>query len=217
MIEYSGLKISWLGHNCFRIEGDVAVYTDPFKIKGGKPADLILISHSHSDHLSPDDVRKVVSGDSIAVAPRDCEAGLEKLGLKDVKTVAEGESLEVLGVSVKAVPAYNVNKFRSPGVPFHPRQSEGVGYVFKMGGVTIYHTGDTDFIPEMEGLNIDVMLIPVSGTFVMTAEEAAQATERIEPRLAIPMHYGTIVGSRSDAEKFSGLAECKVEILDREG
>ncbi len=205
-----------MGHDCFKLEGDVTVYTDPFKIRGGKPADLVLITHSHFDHLSPDDIQKVTSGDSIAVAPRDCEADLRNLDLKEVKTVAEGERLEVLGVSLKAVPAYNVNKFREPGVPFHPRQSEGVGYVFNMSGVTIYHAGDTDFIPEMNELDIDVMLIPVSGTVVMTPEEAAQAAGRIKPDLAIPMHFGTIIGSRSDAEKFKDLAECKVKILDKE-
>lgn len=194
----------------------MTVYTDPFRIRGGKPADLILVTHSHFDHFSPEDIRKVASSSSVAVAPRDCEDGLKRLGLREVKTVAAGGRVEVSDVEVKAVPAYNVNKFRSPGVPFHPKQGGALGYVFKMGGVTLYHTGDTDFIPEMEGLSVDVMFVPVSGTYVMTADEAAEATRRVKPKLAIPMHYGSIVGGRGDAEKFSRLATCEVEILSRE-
>jgi len=193
----------------------VIIYSDPFKINDGVKADLILISHSHYDHLSPQDIRKISSSSTIVVAPQDCRESLENINLKDVKTVKSGDNLDILGVKVKIVPAYNVNKFRSPGVPFHPRQMGGVGFIFKIGKVTFYHTGDTDFIPEMKGLDVDVIFIPVSGTYVMTAEEAARAVGIIKPKLAIPMHFGTIVGSRNDAEKFSRLAGCKVEVLDK--
>lgn len=216
MIEYAGLRIAWLGHDCFRIEGEKTIYTDPFKIGGEKTGDLILITHSHFDHLSPEDIQKIAAGDTVAVAPDDCRAQLSRLGLKEVKTVRPGDLLTVEGVEVRTIPAYNVDKFRSPGVPYHPKQGEGVGYVFTIGGVTLYHTGDTDLIPEMEGLKIDVMFTPVSGTYVMTADEAAQAVKKISPKLAIPMHYGTIVGSRNDAERFSQNADCRVEILEKE-
>jgi len=215
LIKYNAVKIFWLGHDCFRIEGSRVIYTDPYKLMDGKPADLILISHAHSDHFSPDDIRKIVAKDTIIAAPENCKEKLQQLGLKNIRTVKQGDQLEVSNIEVRAVPMYNVNKFRSLGVPFHPKEF-GVGYVFKMDETTFYHAGDTDLIPEMEELKVDVMFTPVSGTYVMTAAEASQATRKIKPKLAIPMHYGSIVGDRSDAEEFSRDAGCQVEIPDKE-
>jgi L-ascorbate metabolism protein UlaG (beta-lactamase superfamily) len=110
---------------------------------------------------------------------------------------------------VEAVPAYNVNKFRSPGVVFHPRQAEHNGYIVTVGGERLYHAGDTDHIPEMSGIKCDVALLPVSGTYVMVAEEAAEAAKAIKPRIAVPMHYGDkdVVGTLADAERFKQLCE----------
>jgi len=216
LIEYSGLKIFWLGHDCFRVEGSKVVYTDPFRIKGGRPADILLITHSHFDHLSPEDIRKISSRETVAVAPESCLRELRKIQLRDVKNIAPGESVEVSGVKVEAVPAYNVDKFRSPGVVFHPKEELYVGYIFTLDGVRFYHAGDTDPVSEMEGLNVDVAFIPVSGTYVMTAEEAAKAVGKIKPKLAIPMHYGTIVGDVRDAERFRRLATCRVQIAEKE-
>ncbi|MCL4435270.1 MAG: MBL fold metallo-hydrolase [Thaumarchaeota archaeon] len=215
MIKYDSIEVFWLGHDCFRIEGSRVIYTDPYKLMKRKPADLILVTHPHADHLSPDDIRKLVTKDTVVVAPESCIENLQPLDLKDVRIVKQGDQLEVKDIEIRAVPMYNVNKFRSPGIPFHPKRF-GVGYVFKMNGTTFYHTGDTDLIPEMEGLKVDVMFTPVSGTYVMTAQEASQATMKIKPKLAIPMHYGSIVGSRIDAEEFSRYAGCRVEILDKE-
>jgi len=216
LIDYLGLKIFWLGHDCFRVEGSRIIYIDPFKIRGGKTADILLITHSHFDHLSPEDIRKVASGNTIAVAPESCRGELRMLQLKDVKTISPGGSVEVHGIKVEAIPAYNINKFRSPGVVFHPKRELGVGYIFTLDGVRLYHAGDTDLISEMEGLNVDVAFIPVSGTFVMTPDEAARAVDMIRPKLAIPMHYGTIVGGVRDAERFSKLTSCRVQIAEKE-
>ncbi len=215
MIKYDSIEIFWLGHDCFRIEGSRVIYTDPYKLVDGKPADIILVSHPHSDHLSPEDLRKLVAKDTVVIAPDSSKEKLQPLDLKDVRIVKQGDQLEVKNIEVRAMPMYNVNKFRSPGVPFHPK-GFGVGYIFKMDGTTFYHAGDTDLIPEMEGLKVDVMFTPVSGTFTMTADEASQATKKIKPKLAIPMHYGSIVGSRSDADRFSQNAGCRVEILEKE-
>ncbi|RLG02733.1 MAG: MBL fold metallo-hydrolase, partial [Thaumarchaeota archaeon] len=133
-----------------------------------------------------------------------------------IKLVRPGDKVEVKGAKIEAVPAYNVNKFRSPGVVYHPKEEGSVGYVIELDGVRIYHAGDTDFIPEMRNLEVDVALIPVSGTFVMTAEEAAEAVNTFKPKVAIPMHYGAIVGDKSDAERFKKLAEVDVVILEKE-
>jgi L-ascorbate metabolism protein UlaG (beta-lactamase superfamily) len=215
LIKYGNIGISWLGHDCFRIEGSNVIYTDPYRLRYGKPADLILISHAHSDHFSPDDIRKIVAQDTVVVAPENCKEKLEQLAIKEIRVVKLEDSLKVKDVEVRTMPMYNVDKFRSPGVPFHPK-GFGVGYIFTMDEVTFYYAGDTDLIPEMDELKVDVMFTPVSGTYVMTADEAAQAARKIKPKLALPMHYGTIVGSRSDADKFSRNAGCRVEILEKE-
>ncbi len=216
MFEYKGLKISWLGHDSFRIQNSQIIYIDPFEIKTGVKADLIFITHEHFDHCSPKDLKKIINPETIIVASNLCKSELSGLKVKEIKYVKPGDEFEVKGVKVKAIPAYNINKFRQPGVPFHPKENQGLGYLLDIGGVTIYHTGDSDFIPEMEGLKPDIALIPVSGTYVMTADEAIQAVSKIMPKIAIPMHYGAIVGSKKDAERFSQKASCEVHILEKE-
>lgn len=207
-------NIHWLGHDTFRIENDRTIYIDPYELKGRPPkADLILITHDHSDHCSPGDVAKLVKGDTVIVT---IAAAAQKLK-GDVRVVKPGESLVVQGIPIETVPAYNVSKFRSPGVPFHPKESGHVGFIITVGGVRIYHAGDTDVIPEMDDIETDVALLPVGGTYTMTADEAAEAANRIKPKLAIPMHWGAIVGSASDAQRFSDLCQMEVVILSQEG
>ncbi|MEM0090546.1 MAG: MBL fold metallo-hydrolase [Nitrososphaerota archaeon] len=209
-VEFGGVKISWLGHDAFRLKDDKTIYIDPYKIKGKEMADIILITHEHFDHLSVEDINKVSSEKCVIVAARSCANQLGRVKAKEIKYVKPGDELEIDGVKIKAVYAYNVAK------PFHPKDAGGVGYIVSMKGVSIYHTGDSDFIPEMKGLKVDVFLVPVSGTYVMTAEEAASAANTIMPKLAIPMHYGAIVGSEKDAERFKKLAKCEVKILNKE-
>jgi L-ascorbate metabolism protein UlaG (beta-lactamase superfamily) len=190
--------VHWLGHDTFRFDGPPVVYVDPFKLPAGAaPADVILITHDHFDHCSPDDVAAIRTAKTAVVAPR---AAASKLP-GPVEVIAPGETKTVAGISVRAVPAYNTNK------QFHPKAAGMVGYVFTLDGTSYYHAGDTDNIPEMAGLAPDVALLPVSGTYVMTAEEAAAAARAIKPKTAIPMHYGAIVGAESDAKRFARLLE----------
>jgi L-ascorbate metabolism protein UlaG (beta-lactamase superfamily) len=206
-------NIHWLGHDTFRIENDKIIYTDPIKLKGRPPkADLILITHDHYDHCSPDDVAKLAKDDTVIVT---IAAAAQKLK-GDVRVVKPGESLVVHGIPIETVPAYNVNKFRSPGVPFHPKESGHVGFIFTVGGLRIYHAGDTDVIPEMDDFEADIALLPVGGTYTRTAEEAAEAANRIKPKIAIPMHHGDIVGSVKDAQRFRDLCEMEVVIPSQE-
>jgi L-ascorbate metabolism protein UlaG (beta-lactamase superfamily) len=172
-----------------------------------------LITHDHLDHCSPDDVKKVVSNKTIIVTTPACKAELSKANIREIRTVKPGDKLRIDLVSIEAVPAYNLNKFREPGKVFHPKEDQKLGYIIEIDGVRVYHAGDTDAIPEMRGLRTDVALLPVSGTYVMTAEEAAEAASLVNPSLAIPMHYGAIVGSEKDAVRFKELAQCDVEIL----
>ena len=198
-------NIHWLGHDSFKVAGrDVTVFTDPFRLKKSDRADIILITHDHYDHCSPDDVKRIQKEDTVIVTTPDCADKLSG----NIKTVKPGDRLEVKGVLIEAVPAYNTNK------QFHPRDRNWVGYIFTVDGRRIYLAGDTDYIPEMKTFkDIDVALLPVSGTYVMTADEAVQAALDIHPKVAIPMHYGSIVGTESDAEGFAGALKGKIEVV----
>jgi len=199
--------IHWLGHDTFKIAGEKTIYTDPFKIKRRDTADVILITHDHFDHCSPADVRKIQGPGTVIVATPDCAGKLSG----EVKTVKPGDRIMANGIEVEAVPAYNTNK------QFHPKDRGWVGYVFTVRGQRIYIAGDTDHIPEMKALNVDIALLPVSGTYVMTAEEAVKAALDIKPKTAVPMHYGSIVGDEGDARRFAeglkGETGIEVKIL----
>jgi L-ascorbate metabolism protein UlaG (beta-lactamase superfamily) len=218
MFEHKGVKITWLGHDGFKIQqGSEALVIDPFQLKHDERADFLLISHEHFDHCNPDDLKRVVKPSTIIVAAKDAKDTVSQTGAKEVRILKPGDKTKVGGFEIHAVPAYNVNKFREPGKPFHPKADQKLGYIIKTsGGVTIYHTGDSDLIPEMDDLKPEIALLPVSGTYVMTVEEALEAAKRIKPNIAIPMHWGAIVGSRENAEKFKKNAPCRVEILEVE-
>ncbi|MCB9420608.1 MAG: MBL fold metallo-hydrolase [Ardenticatenaceae bacterium] len=206
-------NIHWLGHSSFRIEGDgLVIYIDPWQLKDGPQADLILISHDHQDHCSPDDVAKIRGADTAVVANKSAAAKLTG----SIEVVAPGDEVMVKGVAISAVPAYNINKFRSPGQPFHPQAAEHVGFVLTVGGRRIYFAGDTDHIPEMKDIKVDVALLPVSGTYVMTAVEAAEAAATIQPQVAVPMHIGRGIGSLDEAETFKQKAPVPVVVLAME-
>ena len=179
------MKLEWLGHASWKLKaGDKTIYIDPYQGDYDEEADLILSTHSHMDHCDPSKVNAVKGEDTVVVAPADCAA---KIG-SSVKSLKPGEKATFGEIEVEAVEAYNVKRFRSPGVPFHPK-GLGVGYLIKAEGKTIYHVGDSDFIEEMKGVKgIDVMLIPSGGTYTMDSEDAAEATVAVHPKVAIPMH-----------------------------
>jgi len=211
MYDFHGIKIKWLGHDGFQIAKDKIVYIDPFKIEGGKDkADIILITHSHYDHCSVEDVAKLVNENTVIVATPDCISKISNLKYKDLKTVTPGDSIEIEDIKIEAVPAYNISK------QFHPKLNDWVGYIITIDGKRIYHSGDTDAIPEMNSLKVDLALMAVSGTYVMTAEEAAKVVNKIMPEVAMPMHYGSIVGDKSNAEKFKQLCNVEVVIMEKE-
>ena len=205
-------KVHWLGHASFMIHGEKVVYIDPYELRLCEQADIILITHAHFDHCSLEDLRKIIKADTVIVTVAENEAKLSPLSsdVGDIKLIKPGDRVEVDGVSIAAVPAYNTNK------DFHPKSKQWVGFVIEVGGERLYHAGDTDLVEEMAEVDCDIALLPVSGTYVMTAEEAAEASKRIAPRIAVPMHYGRIVGDDKDAKRFAELCDCEVRILEKD-
>lgn len=209
--------LDWMGHASFHVNvGRAHVYIDPYRVPDGAPqADLILITHGHYDHFSPQDVEKLTKRETWLVGP----AAVAERVSGQVHRIEPGETLVdelVRGIHVTAVAAYNTSKRDPDGKPFHPRDAGWVGYELNVRGERLYHSGDTDVIPEMDSVTgVDVALLPVSGVYVMTAQEAAEAARRIQPRVAVPMHWGSHIGTEHDARTFAAQAPVEVQIMEK--
>jgi len=213
-MNYKNLKLDWLGQSAFILRNSSIVYIDPFQLNTEEKADIIFITHGHYDHCSIQDIEKIVKKGTIIVIPAGCQSKVMKLKEDvEIKILNPGEQAIIKGIKVKAVPAYNTNK------SFHQKGDGWNGYVIDFDNVRIYHAGDTDMIPEMSPLReIDIALLPIDGKFAMSAEDAANAANIIKPKLSIPMHYGSIVGTRQDAElfvKFCMQKGIKAEIMEK--
>ena len=217
MFEYDKIGITWNGHAGFKIiYGNKKVYIDPYKLSKNyeniSDADIVLITHNHFDHLSIEDLKNIINERTVIVSAQECLSQLKSLKVKESIGIDPRNSVRVDDLKIETVPAYNVDK------EFHPKNDKKIGFIVEFGNDRLYHTGDSDMIPEMKDTKPSIVLIPVSGTYVMTAEEASKAVNKlINPRIAIPMHYGTIVGNKEDAIRFSELVTvCKTKILESE-
>lgn len=206
-------EVSVLTHSSIRISGRLTLYFDPYQIRNeNHDADIILITHDHFDHFSPEDIRKIIKEDTVLVLPecmhnlnvREPDKGVPGDSV-EYKYVAPEGVVEVKGLIIKAVPAYNRMK------PFHPKSKKYVGYLVKMDEVTYYVAGDTDSTPENQAVKCDVALVPVGGKFTMNYKEAASLVNSIRPRLAIPTHYGSVAGDSDDGRKFAALVDSQIE------
>ncbi|MBN1645164.1 MBL fold metallo-hydrolase [Candidatus Woesearchaeota archaeon] len=193
------MHLKWLGHASFELKtGDLILYIDPYAGEYLDKADIILISHAHYDHFSREIVMKIRKQDTTIIGPAEVASQID-----GCRTVVEGEEGILEKIKVTIVPAYN-----TPDAP-RPTHAKGtgVGFLIKTEGKTIYHAGDTSFIPEMKNIKADIVLLPVGGTYTMDAKQAAEAAKLINPKIAIPMHYGKIVGTKDDALLFKELVE----------
>jgi len=220
-MQIGGIELNWLGHSGFIIKNSSIIYIDPFQISEGLPkADYILLTHSHYDHCSVVDLQKIVKeGTKIIMSP-DCQSKIVKFEVPIQMIVVEPfQEMNFNSIKISTFPAYNIDKH------FHTKEEGFVSYLVKFNDVLIYHAGDTDLIPEMQKLTgyhqkdkNFIALLPVGGRFTMSVEEAIEAAKLIKPTIAIPMHWGSIIGSRKDAEEFKELCEeegIKAEILEK--
>lgn len=203
-------NIEVFNQNSIRIQDkDRKIYIDPFQMKiEPHDADYILITHDHHDHFSPEDIGKVANSGTLLIVPEKMlDKAREVSGLvKQIETVKPGVCREVEGLEFETVPAYNILK------PFHPKSAEWVGYILQIDGKRIYIAGDTDATKEAMAVQCDVALIPVGGTYTMDAKKAAELVDAIQPDVAIPTHYGSIVGKPSDGETFAGYVKAPVRV-----
>ena len=185
-------RIKVLHHACVRLEGSITIYVDPYELKTAPhDADLILVTHGHYDHDSPEDIQKVAGAGSTLVVPA-FEGQRTDFTGETLVTIAPGEAKELKGVTIRAVAAYNKMK------PFHPKRKGWVGYVIELDGIRSYIAGD-------------VAVLPVGGTYTMNAKAAAQLANALRPKAAVPYHYGSVVGSEKDAREFIALLDPAIE------
>ena len=191
---------TWFRQSAYRYQDDgLVLYIDPWEAEGPE-ADVILITHAHADHYQPDEIERLRGDGTQLVAPHDIARELSG----EVTPVAPGDSVEVAGVRIQAVPAYNIAEER---LEAHPKANNWVGYVLTLGDRTYYHAGDTDHVPELDSVRANVSFLPIGGTYTMEAEEAGGLARAIGPDLAVPMHYGFVVGSPADADRFAEAAK----------
>ncbi|MGC8776366.1 MAG: MBL fold metallo-hydrolase [Candidatus Micrarchaeia archaeon] len=197
--------VKWIGHAAFLLEGEQRIYIDPYKLsRNFGHADIIFITHSHYDHLSLDDIRKVADPETVIVAPAEAKGKL--IGF-DTQLVEPLKEYSIKGVDFDTVPAYNVKKER---LNFHPKANNWVGYIININGKRIYHAGDTDKIEEMKDVKCDLALLPMGGTYTMDINEAIEATKLIKAAYFAPMHYKILLGKEGSVEaekKFSSLVK----------
>lgn len=201
-------NVEVLCHSSIRINREKVIYIDPFKIdKYYNDADIIFITHDHYDHYSEEDIDKVKNEATMIVVPEKMLSKLLNKGFEREKiiTVRTNEDYIVQNVKFETIPAYNVNK------SFHPKENEWIGYIITIQGIRYYIAGDTDITEENQKVKCDVAFVPVGGTYTMNFKEAARLINKIEPKIAIPIHYGSVVGTRQDAEEFMKILKPTIQ------
>ena len=203
-------NITVFTQNSIRItDRDRQIYVDPFQMREEPhDADYILITHGHYDHFSPQDIEKVAGSNTILIVPEKMQEKAKEVAnlVCRIITVNPGVYREIDGLGIETVPAYNILK------PFHPKNAEWVGYILEVDGKRIYIAGDTDATKEAKAVKCDIALVPIGGTYTMDAKKAAELVNTLRPSVAIPVHYGSIVGKVSDGEVFANNVKDPVKV-----
>ncbi len=212
MLESVLSKLEWLGHECFLYNGPPVIYFSPYGLRKVRPADIIIIGHEDFHHFSEADIRKVWRPGTAII----CDQSVARKIAEPAAALNPGEQTVVGDTVIEAVPAYNL------ATSFHPKSKGYLGFIVTLGGLRLYHAGDTDYIPEREMMKVDIALLPVSGIEVMDAAAAARAALALKPQVAIPMHYGPalprvktpggVTAPMGDAEAFRALLDGKVRV-----
>ena len=195
-------NIEVLYHSCIKINKEKIIYIDPYHIdKNYNDADIIFITHDHYDHYSEEDIDKVINENTTIIIPEELLTKLLRKGINKnaIITVKPNEKYMVQEIKFGTVPAYNTNK------TFHPKENDWIGYIITLDGIRYYIAGDTDITEENRKVKCDVAFVPVGGTYTMDFKEAAQLINEIQPKIAVPIHYGSIVGTEQDATDFIKL------------
>ena len=206
-------NIECLGHATIKIKYmDKTIYFDPYKIKEQyNDADIIFITHEHYDHFSKEDIMKVKKLNTKIILTEDIYGRALEMGFEaaNIITVEPSNNYTIEDIKFETVISYNVNK------QFHPKNNNWVGYIIEINNVKYYIAGDTDITEQNKKVKCDVAFLPVGGTYTMDYKEAADLANEIEPRVVVPIHYETLVGTRDDAEKFKKLVKenIKCEIM----
>ncbi|MDO4307879.1 MAG: MBL fold metallo-hydrolase [Eubacteriales bacterium] len=205
-------QIDVLTHSSIRIRADKIIYIDPFQIDGNpKDADVLFITHDHFDHFSPEDIKKVFKNDTTFVIPEAMREVCGPLLAKENELICvkPGQKMNAAGIEIETIAAYNMNK------EFHPKENGWVGYILNLNGIRCYVAGDTDITEENKKVNCDIAMIPIGGTYTIDAEEAAEFINGIKPEIAIPIHYGNIVGKLEDADVFKSLVDSSIQVITK--
>lgn len=201
-------NIEVLYHSTIRISKNKVIYIDPFKIdKDYNDADIVFITHDHFDHYSEEDIDKVINENTTIIIPKELLTKILRKGINKnaVITVESNKEYMVQGIKFETIPAYNTNK------TFHPKENDWVGYIITLDGIRYYIAGDTDVTEENRKVKCDVAFVPVGGTYTMDFKEAAQLINEIQPKIAVPIHYGSVVGTKQDATDFIKLLHSSIK------
>ena len=198
-------------HSSIRIEGSRTVYFDPFQVKENPhDADVVCITHDHHDHFDPDSIEKIRKADTVFICPAGMKKELKSMADEEhCRLIQPGGEIVMGDMIVIGMPAYNKLK------PFHPKHNKWLGYLLEMDGIRYYIAGDTDALSELQGIQCHIALVPIGGTYTMTAKEAAALVNKMRPDAAIPTHYGSIVGSMEDADTFRKLVDPAIEVITK--
>lgn len=203
-------RVQLLCHSSIKLNGTKTIYIDPYKIENQtNDADYIFCTHSHYDHFSPEDIKKIINEKTkLIIVESSREDALELVDENRLLIVSPNNKYKIDDIEFETTYAYNENKM------FHPKENNWVGYLINLDNTKYYIAGDTDNIKEIQNITCDVALIPIGGKFTMNYKEASELANKINSKVIIPTHYGTIIGTKEDAQKFKELVKEKdVKVL----